>query len=147
MSYNPSYSHGGPSFSGWTAVIGNTTNSGRPISVLGAVQTTALFMIVTGSSGTMTVNLEANGGPIDGTFNPPASDWIVTWTGTFDFNQATGKKIQMTAPWWRTRITARTGDTVLVSYVGVGKLGAGGGIIYMPSYPQRQINITQTPGL
>jgi hypothetical protein len=106
-----------------------------------------MFIIVTGTTGAITVNLEANGGPLDTTFNPPSTDWIVTWTGTFDPNQAIGKKIQMTAPFWRTRITARSGDLVLVSYCGVGTLGRAGGTIYMPSYPQKGQETTTISGI
>jgi hypothetical protein len=147
MAYYPTYSHGGPSFSGWSAVVGNTTNSGRPISLVGALQTTAMFFIVTGTSGSLTAVLECNGGPLDQTFNPPANDWITTWTGVFDYGNKTGKKIQMTAPFWRTRITARSGDCVLVSYCGVGKAGSGGSVIFMPSYPQRLVETTTIQGI
>lgn len=136
MTYSPTFSHGGTDIVGWPAVQGNTTGPGRPIWIYGGTATSAMFFTITGTSGSITVDLECNAGPVDPiTKKPQNKYWIKAYTGlVMAFNDTgQGKKLQFTVPFWRTNITARTGDTVLETYCAVIKLGASGAIA-QPSY-------------
>src|ERR1700690_1322367 len=103
----PVYSHGGPSQSGWTAVLGTTTNSGLPIAILQANQTNPAIQIFW-SGTSCTVVVEGNGGTLDSTGNPPSGEWIDYSNGGFALTngQQLSKYLPRSVPYWRTRITA-----------------------------------------
>ena len=79
----PTYSHGGPGSVGFPLVVGTGVSSGQPISIVNSTNDDAVFtLILSGTTGqTLTVVIEANGGPIDATGNPPASDWVDVTAG------------------------------------------------------------------
>src|ERR1700687_5781556 len=107
----PTYSHGGVSAGGFPVVVGNATNSGRPIFIGDAVATNTLLLpglmgFFTGTS--CTVLVEGNGGQVDATGNPPASDWIDVSSGGISLTtgQFFAKVLPIQFPIYRTRITA-----------------------------------------
>ena len=132
----PIYSHGGVSQSGFPAVLGTSTNSGRPIYIVQANQgNPAIQIFFSGTSITLVV--EGNGGLIDTTGNPPAGDWIDYSNGGYSLTngQALSKFLPRSVPCWRTRITAITlgAGTGLVSYCP--SLVGPNGVIISASYP------------
>lgn len=132
----PTYSHGGVSQAGFPAVLGTTTNAGRPISIVQANQTDACIQIF--FSGTScTVLLEGNGGLVDSTGNPPSGEWIDYSAGGFALTngQQLSKFLPRCVPYWRTRISAINTPTGqgLVSYTP--SIIGPGGIVVSASYP------------
>jgi hypothetical protein len=114
----PIYSHGGPTVNNFIAVVGTTTNAGRPIMIVQATVDPAIQIFWSGTS--CTVLLEGNGGQVDSTGNPPSGEWVDYSSGGYALTngQALSKFIPRCVPYWRTRITAintPTG-TGLVSY-------------------------------
>ncbi len=133
----PTYSHGGASQSGFAAVVGTTTNSGRPISIVQADQVNpAIQIFYSGTS--CTVVVEGNGGAIDNTGNPPSTDWIDYSSGGFALTngQQLSKYLPRSIPYWRTRITAINTPTGagLVSYCPC--IVGPNGVIVSASYPK-----------
>jgi hypothetical protein len=115
----PCYSHGGSSVPGFPAVLGTTTNSGRPVQILQAQQQPAMQVFWSGTS--VTVVIEGNGGALDSTGNPPSGEWIDYSSGGYALTngQNLSKKLPYSVPYWRTRITAINTPTGsgLVSYI------------------------------
>lgn len=121
----PTYSHGGPGSSGFPTVQGTGVSNGQPISIVNATNDAAVFtLILSGTTGqTLTVFIESNGGPVDATGNPPASDWVdmtggtgyVMTVGASNAPDVRAKLIPRGKPYWRSRISAYTSGT-LVSY-------------------------------
>lgn len=120
MRFTPRYSHGGPSEVGWTAVAGTTTNSGNPIDLSGADPEPANWPVIEifCAGGTATVLIEANGGLLDSTSNPPSGEWVDISGGGYALTAGTyvAKRIPPNVPFIRTRISANSGATV-TSYV------------------------------
>ena len=116
---NPTYSHGGASANGFPAVLGTTTNSGRPVAIVQAIQQPAMQIFFSGTS--CTVVVEGNGGQLDSTGNPPAGEWVDYSSGGFALTngQQLSKKLPFSIPYWRTRISAINTPTGqgLVSYI------------------------------
>lgn len=116
MPLTPTYSHGGSSVTGFPAVLGTTTNSGRPVQIIQALVDPAMQFFFTGTS--CTVLLEGNGGRVDSTGNPPSGEWVDYSSGGYALTngQTLSKFLPRCIPYWRTRITAIVAGT-LVSYV------------------------------
>ncbi len=137
----PVYSHGGTTAGGFPAVIGNTTNSGRPVFIGDAVATNTLLLpaMVGFFSGTScTVLIEGNGGTIDSTGNPPSGEWIDVSGGGYALTngQSFAKTLPMQFPCYRTRISAMTigGGTGFQSYVP--NIITNGGVVASARYPK-----------
>jgi hypothetical protein len=121
--YEIRYSHGGSSLGPWTAVSGAVTGAGRPISVIGSTQNCAMSVVL--STGTATVTIEASGGALDSTGNPPSNSWIdmsdsgVGWDlDAADPTTFLYKSIPaLRAPLWRTKITAIAGGGSVTSSI------------------------------
>jgi len=133
----PIYSHGGANAPNWPLVAGTTTGGGRPIDVAGADPDPFVWPVVEifckgGTSAT--VKIEANGGDLDSTGNPPSDEWIDISGGgyTLTAGQSVAKNIPPTCPYIRTNITAITGSTV-VSYIPL--VYFPGGKVASASYP------------
>ena len=121
MRFTPCYSLGGPFGGGWNAVNGTTnTSTGNPIDIGGADPNPANWpvMEIICTGGTATVVVEANGGTLDSTFNPPSGEWVDISNGGFSMTsgQTIAKRIPPNIPLVRTRITALSGATV-ISYI------------------------------
>ena len=128
----PTYSHGGNSQSGFPAVLGTTTNSGRPVAIVQAISQAAMQVFFSGTS--CTVLIEGNGGLVDQTGNPPAAEWIDYSSGGYSLTNGSqlSKYLPRAIPYWRTRITAIVAGT-LVSYVP--SVVGPNGVIVSASYP------------
>lgn len=108
-----------PTFSHGDTIPGTTQSAGRPVSIIPAITRPGFVGFFSGT--TVTFLIEGNGGLVDSTGNPPASEWEdysaggITLTNGLNF----GKFLSLAVPIWRTRITAITlgGGTGLVSYV------------------------------
>jgi hypothetical protein len=134
----PTYSHGGVSAGGFPVVVGNTTNSGRPIYIADAVATNVNLLpgfiaFFVGTS--ITFLIEGNGGQIDATGNPPTGEWVDVSNGGYSLTtgQNIGKTLPIQFPCYRTRITAIVAGT-LVSYVPA--IITQGGIMASARYPK-----------
>ena len=137
----PTYSHGGAAAGGFPAVIGTTTNSGRPIFIGDGIATNNLLLpgiigFFTGTS--CTVVVEGNGGLIDSTGNPPSGEWIDISSGGIALTngQSFAKTLPIQFPCYRTRITAINTPTGngFVSYVP--SIVTAGGVIASARYPK-----------
>jgi hypothetical protein len=138
---NPTYSHGGQNAGGFTAVIGTSTNSGRPVAINDAIATNNLILpaiigFYTGTS--CTVVVEGNGGAIDSTGNPPSGEWIDISAGGIALTngQSFAKTLPIQFPTYRTRITAITAPSGngFVSYVP--SIITAGGVQASARYPR-----------
>lgn len=129
----PTYSHGGVGAGGFPVVVGNTTNSGRPVYIAQAITSPALNAFFVGTSCTFLV--EGNGGAVDNTGNPPAGEWIDYSNGGYSLTtgQSISKFLPTCIPCWRTRITAIVAGT-LVSYVPA--IVTSNGVVGSASYPR-----------
>jgi hypothetical protein len=133
----PTYSHGGSSVPGFPAVAGTATGAGRPISVIGAIQSCSLQIVCTG--GTATVRIEASGAALDSTGNPPSTSWTDESGGGYALTagQTVFKSIPASrAPFWRTYISAIAGATV-TSYIPCMIVASSSGFPkwVLPTYP------------
>lgn len=121
--YTSRYSHGGATLDNWIAVAGTATGAGRPISVYGSVSNCAMF--VTLSTGTANVTIQASGGDLDTTGNPPADSWVDQSPGGagWDIDASDpltflAKSIPATrAPLWRTYINSISGGGAVTSVI------------------------------
>lgn len=119
MRFVPCYSLGGPSEVGWNAVSGTTSSStGNPIDISGADPEHRPVLEIFCAGGTATVLIEANGGLLDSTSNPPSGEWVDISNGGYAMTAGTtvAKRIPVELPYIRTRITALSGATV-TSYI------------------------------
>lgn len=134
LTIQPTYSHGGSTVGPWTAVSGAVTGSGRPISVVPAHPVNIPVVVIVCTGGTATVILECNGGQLGDDGNPPAAEWVDVSGGgyTMTAGDVRCKRLPPVMPYWRTRITAIAGATVL-SYVPLLVLESGGKV--SASYP------------
>jgi hypothetical protein len=132
----PTYSHGGAAAGGFPAVPGTTQSSGRPIWIGSAAQQPALVAFFTGT--TVTFLIEANGGLVDSTGNPPSGEWVDVSNGgyTLTTGQSIAKLLPLSVPCYRTRITSITlgGGSGLVSYTP--SIVTIGGVQAAASYPK-----------
>jgi len=112
----PCFSHGGSTSQGWTAVPGTTQSSGNPIDVSGADPERERWpvMWIFCSGGTATVLIEANGGQLDSTNNPPSTLWGDISSGGYALTAGTyvAKRLPPQSLYVRTRISAISGATV-----------------------------------
>ena len=117
---NPVFSHGGTTVPGFTAVVGNTTNSGRPVFLSNGVVGEIYLHGILDSPGTCTVVIEVNGGSADPqTGIPPAADWIDISSGGIALSAGSpnfAKKIPPILGYVRTRITVY-GSGTFRSYI------------------------------
>jgi hypothetical protein len=119
--FTPCHSLGGQSDGSWAAVPGTTsTSTGLPIDISGASPEQANWpvMEIFCVGGTATVLIEANGGLLDATSNPPSGEWIDISSGGYSMTSGSNiaKRVPPNLPYIRTRITALSGATV-TSYV------------------------------
>lgn len=116
----PTYSHGGANAPNWAAVSGTVQGGGRPIDVGGTDPDPFVWpvMMIFCAGGTATVKIEANGGDLDSTGNPPSGEWVDISGGGYSMTAGTSvaKNIPPTVPFIRTNITAISGATV-TSYI------------------------------
>lgn len=131
----PTYSHGGPPQPGFPSVAGTSQTSGRPVSIVQAINDAAMQIFFSGTS--CTVVLEGNGGAITNGA-PPANEWVDYSAGGYALTngQALSKFLPASIPYWRTRISAITlgGGTGLTSYVP--DIVGPSGVIVSASYPK-----------
>lgn len=120
MRFTPRYSHGGPSEVNWTAVAGTGTTSGLPIDIGGAdpAQSNWPVLEIFCAGNNATVLIEANGGLLDSTGNPPSGEWVDISNGGYAMTAGTNvaKRVPPNVPYVRTRISANSGATV-TSYI------------------------------
>lgn len=133
----PTYSHGGTTAGGFTAVPGTSQSSGRPVAITVAASKPAMNCFWTGTS--VTFVIEGNGGTLDSTGNPPSAEWFDYSNGGYSLTngQSISKKLPREIPYWRTRITAINAPTGagLVSYVPC--VVTNGGVLTSAGYPDR----------
>lgn len=134
LGIRPTYSHGGQAVGPWAAVSGTVTGAGRPISAVPAHPVNIPVMTIVCTGGTATVVLEANGGQLGDDGNPPAGEWVDVSGGgyTMTDGDVRCKRLPPVMPYWRTRITAIAGATV-ISYIPLLVLEDGGKV--SASYP------------
>lgn len=144
MRFIPAYSHNGSTDEGWTAVSGAVEGSGNPIDIGDSSAEPAnwpvMEIFITGAAGTATVFIEANGGELDGTFNPPSGEWIDISNGGYAMDSANlpyvAKRIPPNLPYVRTRVIDITGAfTVITSYIP--KITLASGQNASPTHPKR----------
>lgn len=139
MRYQPAYSHGGSSVSGWTAVSSTTTGGGRPICVYPAIQKPAMSIFTTGTAGTVTFMIQASQGQPDASTGAILeASWVNALSAnlTISVGDTLGKKVYITFPFWRTYLVGTTGDAGLVSSIGPIIIGGQNGpMAVSPSYP------------
>lgn len=120
--YAPTFSHGGSSAPNFPAVSGSVTGPGRPISVFPAIEECAFYITISGA-GTAVVTIEASGGALDATGNPPSNSWVDQSNGGYTLDAADPDTRQYLsipatkAPWWRTNIISIDADTTIESGV------------------------------
>lgn len=144
MRFTPCFSHGGSTDEGWTAVSGAANGAGLPIDIGDSSAEPAnwpvLEIFITGAGGTATVTIEANGGELDSTFNPPAAEWIDISNGGYSMDSASlpnvAKRIPPNLPYVRTKVASIAGaSTVVTSYIP--KLTLASGQNVSPTHPKR----------
>jgi hypothetical protein len=120
----PVFSHGGPGSQGFPPVPGTGLSNGQPVSIAAAIQDAVFSLILSGiTNQTLNVQIQANGGLVDATGNPPSTDWMDVSGGGYTMTVGAGnapavlcKIIPRAKPYYRTVIVGYTSGT-LVSYV------------------------------
>lgn len=137
--YRPTFSHGGASVPGWTAVSGLATGAGRPVMVWGAIDYCAMTVSVTG--GNATVGIEANQGSLDSTARPPSAGWVDQSSDGLGFAVTPSAPICKVLPaplaaFWRTNILSLDSGAQVTSYVGAITItSASGPVTVSAKYP------------